>query len=84
MVNITTEEVMEKIDMFQATFGKVDEFGWWDMERIKTDAGTQFNSKEFQEYLSVSGVKLALAAPYHQEMNGTFEVTWITLKTIAH
>ena len=48
MENITTEEVMDKLDMFQARFGKVDEFGWWYMEIIKTDAGTQFNSKFFQ------------------------------------
>ena len=34
--------------MFQARFGKVDEFGWWDMERIQTDAGTQFIPKDFQ------------------------------------
>ena len=34
MENITTEEVMEKIGMFQARFEKVDEFGWWEMERI--------------------------------------------------
>ena len=27
--NITTEEVMDKLDMFQAIFGKVDEFFWW-------------------------------------------------------
>ena len=26
--NITTEEVMDKLDMFQARFVKVDEFGW--------------------------------------------------------
>ena len=32
--NITTEEVMDKLDMFQERFRKVDEFGWWDMERI--------------------------------------------------
>ena len=68
MKNITTEEVMYKLDMFQAIFGKVDEFGWWDMEIIQTDAGKKFNSKEFQEGLSVHGVQLAFAAPYHQEM----------------
>ena len=28
MENITTEEVMDKLDMFQARFLKVDEFGW--------------------------------------------------------
>ena len=29
---ITTEEVMDKFDMFQARFVKVDEFVWWDLE----------------------------------------------------
>ena len=70
MENITTEEVTENLDMFQARFGKVDKFGWWDMERIQTDSGTQFNSKEFQEGFSVHGVRLELAVPDHKEMNG--------------
>ena len=51
--NITTEEFMDKLYMFQSIFGKLDEFGWWDMERIQLDAGTQFISLEFQEDLSV-------------------------------
>ena len=34
MEYITTEEVMEKLDIFQAIFEKVDEFGWCDTERI--------------------------------------------------
>ena len=46
MEYITTEEVINKLDMFQARFVKVDEFGWWYMERIQTDAGTQLTSKE--------------------------------------
>ena len=40
MENITTEEVMEKLDMFQSRFGKIDQFGWWDLEKISADAGT--------------------------------------------
>ena len=44
MENITTEEVMDKLDMFQAIFGKLDVFGRWYMERIQTDTGTQFTS----------------------------------------
>ena len=28
MDKITTEEVMDRLDMFQARFGKVNEFGW--------------------------------------------------------
>ena len=59
MENITTEEVMDKLDMFQSRFGKVDAFVWWDMEIIQTDAGTQFTPKEFQEGISVRGVLLA-------------------------
>ena len=48
MENITTEEVTDKLDMFQAIFGKLDEFGWWNMERIQTDAGKHLTSKEFK------------------------------------
>ena len=66
MENITTEEVMDNLDMFQAIFGIVYEFGWSDLEKIRNDGGTQFTSKEFQEGISIRGVQLALAPPYHQ------------------
>ena len=49
MENITTAEVMDKLDMFQSRIGKIDQFGWWDLERISADAGTQFTSTEFKE-----------------------------------
>ena len=49
METISTEEVMDKLDMFQSRFGKIDEFGWWDLERILADAGSQFTSTEFKE-----------------------------------
>ena len=45
--NITTEEDMDKLDMFQARFRKVDELGWWDMDRIQNDVGRPFTSEEF-------------------------------------
>ena len=48
MENITTEEVMEQLDTFQAIFGKVGAFCWWYMEIIQTDYFMQFTSKEFQ------------------------------------
>ena len=47
MAKITTEEVMEKCDMFESVFGKMDKFWWWDLKRISADAGTQFISREF-------------------------------------
>ena len=81
---MTTEAVMDKLDEFQARFGRVDEFGWWDMERITADAGPQFTSEQFKEGCQVRGVRLTLAAPEHQEMNGMAEVTWRTIRSIAH
>ena len=39
---------------------------------------------EFKEEFQTRGVHLKLAAPEHQEMNGQIEVTWRTLRTIAH
>ena len=35
--------------MFQSGFGRIDEFGWWDLGIISADAGTQFTSIEFKE-----------------------------------
>ena len=37
MENITTEEVKDKLDMFQARFVKVYEFGWCNMDIIQND-----------------------------------------------
>ena len=39
---------------------------------------------EFKEECQTPGVSLTLAAPEHQEMNGKVEVTWRTLRTVAH
>ena len=49
MEKITTEKVMDKVGIFQSILGNIDEFGWWDLETILADAGTQFTSTEFKE-----------------------------------
>ena len=49
MKKITTEEVMDKLDMSQSRFGNIDEFGWWDLERVSADAGNKFTLAEFKE-----------------------------------
>ena len=84
MQKITTEEVMDKLDMFQSRFWKIDEFGWWEFERISADAGTQFTSTEFKEEYQTCDFHLILAAPEHQEINERVKVTWRTLCTIEH
>ena len=62
MENITTEEVMEKLNMFQSRFGQIDQFGWWDLERISADVGTQFPLTEVKDECQTCGVCLTLAA----------------------
>ena len=69
MDNISTEEVMDKLDMFQSRFGKIDQFGWWDLERISADSDTQFTLMEFKYECQTHGVRLTLAETEHQEMN---------------
>ena len=75
---------MEKLEMFQSRFGIMDQFGWWDLERISADAGTQFSSTDFKDECQTHGVCLTLVAPEHQEMNGQVELTWRTLRTVTH
>ena len=84
MEKITIEEVMDKLDMFQSRFGKIDEFGCWDLEIISADAGTQFTLTELKQECQTRGFHLKLAAPEHKEMNGQVEVTWRVLSTIVH
>ena len=68
MEKITTEEVMDKLDMLQSILGKIDKFGWWYLERISADAGTEFTLTDFREECQTCGVHLTFAAAEHQEM----------------
>ena len=40
---------MDNLDIFQSRFVKIEEFGWWDLEIISSDAGTKFTSTGFKE-----------------------------------
>ena len=84
MKKISTEEVMDKMDMFQSRSGKIDKLGWWDLERISADAGSQFTSTDIKQKCQTCGVHLMLAALEHQEMNRKVKVTRRTLCTIEH
>ena len=54
---------MDNMDMFQSSLGKIYEFGWWNLEIISADAGSQFTSAEFKEECQTCGVTLGLADP---------------------
>ena len=66
MEKIPTEEVMDKLNMFQSRFGQIDEFEWWDLEGISADEGKKFTSTKFKEECQTCGVHLTLATPEHQ------------------
>ena len=70
--------------MSQVIFGKVDQFGCWDMERTQNDDGMQFTSNECWCGLSVRGLILAIAASDHQWINAQVEVTWWNFLTIVY
>ena len=54
---------MDKLDPFQSRFGKIDKFGWCDINRISADSGSQFTSTDFKEKCQTCGVQLTLAYP---------------------
>ncbi len=59
----TTESVIQAIQQYTADCGSVDEFGYTDIEKICSDAGTQFISMEFQGFCLDERINLSLAAP---------------------
>ena len=75
MEKIKTEKEKGKLDMFQSRFGKIDDFGWLDLERISADTGMQYTSMNFKEYCQTIRVHLTIVAPKYQEINGKIEVT---------
>jgi len=54
-----------------------------DLDRIRSDAGSQFTSAEFVEYCREHQIHLSLAAPKKQYQNHLAERTWQTTSTIA-
>ena len=60
---LTTDKGMDKLDMIQSRFGKIDKFGLWDLEIFSADAGTQFTLTYFKQECQTHRVHLTLAAP---------------------
>ena len=69
--------------MLQSRFGKIYEFGWWDLEKVSSDSGTKFTSTKLKEEYQIRGVHLKLSSTEHQEMEIQVKMTWRSLRTIA-
>jgi hypothetical protein len=50
---------------------------------VCADVGTQFSSRTFRSICDAANMKVTLAAPKHQEMNGLCERTWQSLHQLA-
>ena len=50
MESITTEEVMDNLDIFESIFWKIDKFGWWYLEKNSADAGMQLTANVVHTY----------------------------------
>ena len=66
MDRITTKKVIDRLDIFQCRFGKMDKFGWWYLEIIPADAGNQFSLTEFKYECQTRSVCFTLASTEHQ------------------
>ena len=69
-----------------APFGKVktlnffeDVFPAGDVQKMRSDNGGEYISKEFREILVNHSIKHELSAPYSPHQNGTAERNWRTL-----
>ena len=48
--------------------------------QLGTDAGSNFNSREWKEFLTANGMTSIMAAPRHQESNAIAERAWQTIQ----
>ena len=65
MHSITSEKTIEKLGIIFATHGLP--------QKIVTDNGPSFTSKEFEDFMQRNGIKHVKSAPYHPSMNGLAE-----------
>jgi transposase InsO family protein len=75
--------VIEALKKFQAEHSCLTEIGHLDTEKIRADAGTEFDSGLFSQHCINAGIKLVLAAPKKQCQNHLAERTWQTVCNIA-
>ena len=54
MEKIPIEQAMDKLDMFQPRFGKIDKFGWLDLEKFH-----QMQDRNLPQQSLKNNVKLA-------------------------
>jgi hypothetical protein len=65
MPNNSSQSVIEALTTFAAGHRLIRGFPFWDIEKIKSDAGTEFTSQEFEQFSTDKRVAVSFAPPKH-------------------
>ena len=82
LLNQTCQQIIEAIQDYISTTKTYPNMEYFNIERIKTDAGTQFVSEDFRQHCLQHQISLSIAAPKHQEQNTIAERTWQSVAAI--
>jgi len=75
--------VIQALVQYQADHKPANEYGFVNLARVRSNAGSQFTSEEFAEHCRQAGIALTLAAPKKQYQNHLAEWTWQTISSMT-
>jgi transposase InsO family protein len=78
-----SSDIIEALKTFIVYHWPYPDYTGEDINEIHADAGTYFTSEELTEWLKSHQIKVVIAAPKHQEMNGLAERLWQTARIMA-
>jgi hypothetical protein len=79
MPSKSSKSVITSLNIFAAEHRLIRGFTFWGIEKIKSDADTEFTSQEFENFCADKRVAVSFAPPKHQEGNHFAERTWQSL-----
>jgi hypothetical protein len=83
MPNKSSKSVTAALSIFAAEQRLISGVKLWKIERIKGDAGSVFNSTEFEQFCIDRCISVSFAPPKYQEGNHFAERTWQSLRKLA-
>jgi hypothetical protein len=69
MPNKSSQSVISALSTFAAKHRLIRGFTFGNIEKIKSDEGTEFTSQEFEQFCTDKRVNISSAPPKHQEGN---------------
>jgi transposase InsO family protein len=79
----STKSVTAALSVFAAKHRLISSVKLWKIEKIKGDAGAEFNSTEFEQFCIDRHISVSFAPPKHQEGNHFAERIWQSLRKLA-